>query len=279
MAENIREPVVNGYFYPAGRDSLLKMIDKMIINADSKLREDKELFGLISPHAGYVYSGPCAAYGYKLLKNLKFDTIVIMGPSHTTYLNGTSVWQKGSFKTPLGIVKIDEEITQFLINSNETIIYYPAAHIEEHSIEVQIPFLQYVLKDEFKIVPLVIGNQSLEYSNNLADSIVAMLNEFKNKKILLIASSDLSHYHSDSVAKRMDNLVVERIKGFDIEGLEELLETGKGEACGAGPILTLLSSAKKIGANLIDILNLTNSGEVSGDKSRVVGYLSAAIYK
>jgi AmmeMemoRadiSam system protein B len=276
---NIREPVVQGLFYPASKDSLLKMISKMINFADSVLRDDAKLFGLISPHAGYVYSGTCAAFGYKLLKNLNFDTIIIIGPAHSAYIDGASVWSKGGFKTPLGIAQIDEEISNLLISENSRINNSIIPHIEEHSIEVQIPFLQFVLKNNFKIVPIVMGNQTLEYSKIVANSISYILNKFSEKRFLIIASSDLSHYHSSEVAQRLDDAVVDRIRNLDIEGLNEIIEEGKGEACGIGPILVLLFLCKNFNVNIVEILNLTNSGEISGDKTRVVGYLSAAFYK
>ncbi len=277
MSELIRESVVSGMFYPASRDSLSKMIATLLTQAEPQKREDKELFGLISPHAGYIYSGGCAAYGFKLLKGKNFDTIIVMGPSHQAYLDGASVWRQGKYRTPLGDVEVDDESAQFLLEQDANIQFYQAAHFQEHSVEVQIPFLQYVLKNNFKIVPVVIGNQTLEYSKILADAIVNLIKS-KDRKFLLIASSDLSHYHSDEVAKRLDNAVIKMIEKMDVEGMFSLIETGKGEACGAGPIMVLLLTAKKMNANTIDILNVTNSGEVSGDKSRVVGYMSAAIY-
>lgn len=277
MSELIREPVVSGMFYPAGRDSLSKMISTLLRQAEVQKREDRELFGLISPHAGYVYSGGCAAYGFKLLKGKSFDTVIVMGPSHQAYLDGASVWKQGKYRTPLGDVEIDDESTRFLLEQDAKVQFYQIAHFQEHSIEVQIPFLQYVLKDNFKIVPIVIGNQTLEYSEVLADAIAKLL-QSKKRKFLLIASSDLSHYHSDDVAKRLDNAVIKMIEKMDVEGIASLIETGKGEACGAGPVMVLLLTAKKMDASIIDILNVTNSGEVSGDKSRVVGYMSAAIY-
>ncbi len=277
MGDLIREPVVSGMFYPAGKDSLAKMIATLLTQANSEKREGRKLFGLISPHAGYIYSGGCAAYGYKLLKGEKFDTVIVMGPSHYAYLDGASVWTEGFYKTPLGSVPIDKESAQFLLSQDVNIEFHQIAHLQEHSIEVQIPFLQYVLKNNFELVPVVIGNQSLEYANILSDAVVKLLQQ-KNKKYLLIASSDLSHYHSDEVAKRLDSAVVKIIEKMDVEGLVSLLESGKGEACGAGSIMVLLLAAKKMNANIIDILNVTNSGEVSGDKSRVVGYMSSAIY-
>ncbi len=278
MPDNVREPVVQGMFYPANKDDLSKMIAAFLHDAKPSVRDDKGLLGLIAPHAGYVYSGQCAAYAYKLLKLKKFDTIIVLGPSHSTMLNGASVWQNGFYRTSLGDVEIDSEAASFLLDNGRDIEFYPMAHMQEHSIEVQIPFLQYVLKNKFKITPVVLGNQTYEYTKKLADTIYDLIQK-KPDKYLIIASTDLSHYHTYDTAKRMDKNVIDLIKKRSLEPLTESIKTGRGEACGIGPVFTLLLLAEKCKTELIDILNVTNSGDVSGDKSRVVGYMSAEIYK
>lgn len=274
---NVREPVVNGMFYPANKDKLLKMISNFLIHINPRLNEKKELLGFISPHAGYIYSGQCAAYSYKLIKSLQYDTIIVLGPSHYTSLNGASIWSQGLYRTPLGDVPIDEEAAQYLIKKNKNIERYEIAHMQEHSIEVQVPFLQYILKNKFKLVPMIIGNPTYNFTSELASSIYALIKS-QEKRYLIIASSDLSHYHSDDVARRLDKQVIDLIKQNDPKMLAKIIDTGQGEACGIGPILTLLFLAQNYKQPVIDILNYTNSGEVSGDKSRVVGYLSAAVY-
>ena len=274
---HIRHPVVNGTFYPGNKDTLIKMIASMINNVHPVKKEEKDIFGLISPHAGYVYSGPAAAHGYSLLKGKNYDTVIVLGPSHYTLMNGASTWKDGEYKTPLGSQPIDTEVTNFLLQY-EHIEFNQIAHIQEHSIEVQVPFLQYVLKSEFKFVPIIVGNQQYQYTKILAETLTELIKNIP-KKYLFIASTDLSHYHSDEVAKRLDKNVVDAIKNFDIEKLVEIINTGKGEACGIGPVLTLLLLAKNMNASDIDILSLTNSGETSGDYSRVVGYMSAVLYK
>ncbi len=277
---NIREPVVSGTFYPAKKDALLKMISSMLNTVNlEKTYEDKNIFGLISPHAGYVYSGTAAAYGYSLLKGRKYDTIIILGPSHYTLLNGASVWKNGQYSTPLGKIDIDTEATNFLLDKYEHIEFNQIAHIQEHSIEVQLPFLQYVLKSDFKFVPIIIGNQQLDYIKKLTEALINLLNTNINKKYLFIASTDLSHYHSSDVALRMDGNVASAIESFDIEKLNTIIEERTGEACGIGPILTLMLLSEKLNIKNVDILKLTNSGETSGDYSRVVGYMSAVLYK
>ena len=277
MPINIREPVVNGMFYPASKEKLSKMISSFLIESNPIPNDKKKLLGLIAPHAGYVYSGSCAAYAYKLLKSTQYDTIIILGPSHYTSLLGAAIWPKGFFKTPLGNVAIDEESSEELLKNKSIIETYEIAHMQEHSIEVQIPFLQYILKNDFKIIPLVIGNPTYDFSSQLADALYNLQNTVPNK-YLFVASSDLSHYHTDNVARRMDIQVVKLIEKNDPELLTQIIDRGQGEACGIGPILTLLLLSKKFKDATVETLNYTNSGETSGDKSRVVGYLSSAIY-
>ncbi len=277
MSIHIREPVVSGMFYPAGKDTLQKMIANFFSLAEPVTREHKKLFALMAPHAGYMYSGQCAAYAYKLLKGASYDTVIILGPSHYAQLDGASVWSKGFYRTPIDQTPIDEEGVQFLLQSNSGIEDYKIAHMQEHSLEVQLPFLQYMLKNKFYLIPLVIGNPTMEYTSKLADALEQLVKNPK-KNYLVVCSTDLSHYHSNEVAKRMDNQIIEAIRRNKIDELVELIDTGKGEACGIGPILTLLFLFKKFNSKFIDILNVTNSGETSGDKSRVVGYMSAAFY-
>ncbi len=278
MTIHTREPVVQGMFYPGNRDKLTRMISTFLLNAKPKIQKDKELLGLIVPHAGYIYSGLCAAYAYKLLKGNKYDTVIVLGPSHYTMLNGSSVWAKGEYKTPIGDLKIDEEAASYLQVKGREVEFYQVAHMQEHSIEVQIPFLQYILKSNFRLVPIVIGNQTYDYCMKLADTLYDLMQKNK-KRYLIIASSDLSHYHSDNVAKRMDKYIINLIEDMKKEELTKAVDTGKGEACGIGSILTLLALSEKFNTRNIDILNVVNSGEISGDKDRVVGYMSAAIYK
>ncbi|MDD5065614.1 MAG: AmmeMemoRadiSam system protein B [bacterium] len=277
MSINIREPVVKGMFYPAAKDPLQKMISTFLVQADPPVNEKKSLLGLIVPHAGYVYSGPCAAYSYKLLKSVSVDTVILLGPSHYTMLEGSALWPDGIYRTPLGDVAIDEETCQYLLKNHKVIEDYKIAHIQEHSLEVQLPFLQYVLKNKFQLVPIVVGNPNYDYTTRLARALHDVM-EKRPKHYLILASSDLSHYHSDDVAKRMDRLVIDLIHRNLPEELARLIESGKGEACGIGPILTLLSLSKSYAHPHAEILNVTNSGETSGDKTRVVGYMSAAVY-
>lgn len=273
MKTVLREPAVAGSFYPGKSDELMKMLEELFSEAEEKDIKGK-ILGIISPHAGYPYSGLTAAKGYKQLEGKHFETVIIVGPSHRTSFNASSVYREGGWKTPLGIVYIDEEIANKLIAEDKTIDYYPQAHTLEHSLEVQIPFLQVVLKN-FKIVPIIIGDQNPKICEKLADAIVKVC---KDKNILLIASTDLYHGYSYDECYSSDSLVLKTIGKFDINGFKKLYTTKENVGCGAGPTYTVLRAAKAMGATNCILCDHTTSGDVTGEKEGyIVGYSSFII--
>ncbi len=229
---------------------------------------------LISPHAGYVYSGQVAAHAYKLLEKQKFSTVIVLAPSHQARFTGVSVYDRGGFRTPLGVVPLDQDLISALEKRDKRIRFIPEAHAKEHALEIQLPFLQVVMPG-FKLVPLVMGEQDLETCRWLAEAIADCI---KDKPVLLVASSDLSHFHSSDEAKRLDQVVLDRVAAFDPEGLLRSLESGKCEACGGGPMVATMLAARRLGATKSRVLNSANSGDVTGDRSRVVGYMAAALW-
>lgn len=279
MAQNCnggeyRESIHAGSWYPGREKDLQEVIKTYLKNAQAKV--PGEIYGLISPHAGYMYSGPFAAFSYKLLENKDFDAVIVIGPSHRHGFYGVSVDKMAGRKTPLGKIDFDTELADEIIKQNAKIIKYdPRAHIEEHSVEIQIPFLQMVLK-KFKLVEIVMGSQDYNTCITLAD---ALVNATKDKKILIIASSDLSHYHNQKTAEKFDNLVIDAIEKFDPELLYKRLSSDSCEACGGGPIITVMLASKKLGADKSRVLIYGTSGNVTGDYAQVVGYLSAAFFK
>jgi len=270
----IREPAVAGSFYPSDPKTLSKQI-KDFLDAVPAKKIDGEIIALISPHAGYIYSGQVAAHAYKLLTDNPFDKVIVIAPSHHAYFRGSSIYSKGAFRTPLGLIPIEDETAQKIMKESPAISFLPQAHDQEHSLEVQLPFLQVVQKD-FRLIPIVMGDQSLENSQTLSDAIFKVI---KGKRILMVASSDLSHFHSYVDAVKLDAVVINRVKNFDPKGLARDIAEGNCEACGAGPIITTMLLAQKMGANKALILKYANSGDVTGDKGRVVGYLAAVLYK
>ncbi len=270
-----RYPFVSGSFYPSDKDELSLLVDDFLSKAPSENKNKGELVCLILPHAGYIYSGQTAAFGYKLLAGRAFDTVILIGPYHKALFEGASIWRAGSWQTPLGEVPVDADLADSIIKEDEAFGFSQDAHAAEHSLEAQVPFLQKVLKD-FKIVPILISNASAENTARLAK---AVFKNIQGKKVLVIASSDMSHYYSDESARQMDNLTLDFLRSEDADGLLEALRDRRSELCGSAAVLTVLEIARLIGHTQTELLNYSNTGDVTHDKSRVVGYGALAIYK
>jgi AmmeMemoRadiSam system protein B/AmmeMemoRadiSam system protein A len=269
-----RESIHAGTWYPGSKKDLTKEIQTFLKNARVKVHG--EIYGLISPHAGYIYSGPVAAFAYKIVENKNFDDVIVIGPSHYHGFIGVSVDTLVGRRTPLGEVDYDLKIAQKIINQHDNIIYDPHAHSEEHSVEIQIPFLQMVLK-KFKLIEIIMGTQDYNTCEVLTNAII---NTTKGKRVLIVASSDLSHYHSQKEAEQLDNLLIEAVSMYDPKVLYNRLSQDSCEACGGGPIITAMLVAKKMGATKAKPVMYATSGTVTGDYSRgVVGYLAAVFYK
>ena len=267
----IRESVIAGSWYPGKKEVLESQIDKFL--AKSEKFENRGLIALISPHAGYIYSGQVAAFAYKQLEGMKIDTVIIIAPSHHVPLKGASVYNRGAFETPLGLVEVDVNLSNKLIEDNPLFYFHEGAHKDEHSLEIQLPFLQRVLIN-FKIVPIVMYDRSLKNCRSLASSIIKIV----SKNTLLVASTDLSHYYSHEKAVELDKAVIDCVQSLDPEKLSRNFDNRICEACGAGPVITTMLAANSIGAKRSKIFKYATSGETSGDYSRVVGYLAAGIY-
>jgi AmmeMemoRadiSam system protein B len=231
-----------------------------------------DLVALIAPHAGLVYSGPVAAHAYRMLAGRTFDVAVLVGPSHFVAFDGVAVHASGGFDSPLGVAPIEADCAAALLNASPVVREYPAAHAREHSLEMQLPFLQRLAPD-IPIVPLVMGRQTPETARALADALTAVLG---GRRALLVASTDLSHYHNAAVAQRLDSVVIDLVSRFDADGLQAALDARPEHACGGGPAVAVMRAARRLGARDAVVLEYGDSGDVSGDKSSVVGYLAAA---
>jgi AmmeMemoRadiSam system protein B len=275
MAEHkeVRTCAVCGLFYPSDPAALKTEVTGLI--GASKLKKgDGRVMGVISPHAGYLYSGSTAASGFALLAGESYDTVVIISPSHRDYFEGVSVYQGDAYRTPMGTVRVDSGLRDRLIDTCDIVVASERGHGEEHAIEVQLPFLQSVIPT-FSFLPLVIGHQRRENCFHLGEALGMLLSGMKP---LVVASTDLSHYHTSEIAERLDAVVIRRIEQFDPEGLMEDLEEGNTEACGGGPAVAAMVALKRIGARRMVVVRHCNSGDVTGDYSSVVGYLSAVAY-
>lgn len=267
----IREPVFAGTFYPGDPQVLQDEIERML-SRTSIAPPGGALVALIVPHAGYPYSGLTASTAYKLLERSTYDAIVIVGPSHREYFEGISVFSGSTFRTPLGDVPIDGALRSALTEGDRIVGSSTTGHLREHSIEVQVPFLQTVLPGT-SILPIVMGSQDREYCLHLGRRLGETL---AGRNVLLIATTDLSHYHSYDDAGVLDDIIIRDMAQFDVEQMMGDLESNRTEACGGGPAVAVLDAARRLGADKVRILYHCNSGDVTGHRDAVVGYLSAA---
>ena len=273
----LRRTAVAGSWYPASRDQLRAQVDEYLERADQAAAAPPAgaaLVGLVAPHAGLMYSGPVAAYAYRLLRDRSFDVVVLVGPSHFVPFEGVSIWPTGAFETPFGPLAIDEAASAALL-ACRVVTEFPRAHAREHSLEMQLPFLA-ALTHSTPILPLVMGRQTRATAFALAEGLVQIIS---SRQALLVASSDLSHYFDAPTASRLDATVIDKIETLDDEGLMDALERRSDLACGGGPIVTTLRAARALGATSSQVLRYADSGDVSGDKSAVVGYVAAAMWK
>ena len=266
----VRRAAVAGSWYPAHPDALAREVDRYLAASGEPL--PGQPIAIIAPHAGLMYSGPIAAYAYKPLRGRDIDVAVLVGPSHYIGFEGVAVYERGVFESPLGPVTIAEQCAAAVAAGTRQVHAHPTAHVREHSLEMQLPFLQRVLP-RAEIVPLVMGLQRRETAYALGEAIASAV---KGLKAVLVASTDLSHYHSASTAAKLDDTLIQRVRQFDPDGLMSLLEAFPDHACGGGPTVAVMRAAKILGASDARVLKYGDSGDVSGDKDAVVGYLAAA---
>jgi AmmeMemoRadiSam system protein B len=271
LVASIRRAAVAGTWYPGTRPALVAAVDGYLQRAESNHAGD--LVALIAPHAGLIYSGPVAAHAYRLLQGRTFEVVVLVGPSHFVGFDGVAIIGAGGFETPLGVAAIDANCAAALMRSSPIVHENAGPHAREHSLEMQLPFVQH-LAPNTPIVPLVMGYQTAATADALAGALITAL---AGRRALLVASTDLSHYHDGDTAARLDSVVVDCVARFDADGLQQALDRNPGHACGGGPTVAVLRAASRLGARDAVVLDRADSGDVSGDKSSVVGYMAAAI--
>jgi len=272
----IKKPCVAGTFYPDSPDALSSMVDDFIVSANPERTED-DVLAIIVPHAGYGYSGETSAFGYRIIKDKKYKTVIVIGTGHRFGFSGVSVFPEGKFITPLGALEIDREFAQKLINQDKEIYFEPRAFEGEHSVEVQLPFLQRVLKD-FKIVPIVTGDCTLEACKKLALFLKEAIGE--RSDVLLVVSTDLYHGYDYEEGQVIDKSTIAYIKDMNAEGLYYGLREGRLQACGGFGTVTAISLAKELGYDKVRLLKYTDSAQVTGQKRKgiwTVGYTSLVI--
>jgi MEMO1 family protein len=267
----LRPEAVAGSWYPGRPESLAKEVDQYLSAVPDEPSSER-VFGLVVPHAGLVYSGPVAAWAYRAVQGADFDVVVLVGPSHRVGFDGVALYPKGGFSTPLGPMAIDADVADAIRAAASVVHDDVTVHAPEHSLEMQLPFLRRVLPST-PIVPLLMGYQSADTVDSLAAGLASAL---AGHRALLVASSDLSHYLDARTASIVDREVLECVDRFDADGLLDALRIRPDHACGGGPIVAVMRAARALGARAGRVLRYGDSGDVSGNKKAVVGYMAAA---
>jgi len=270
---SIRKAAVAGSWYPGTAPALAAAVDRHLAEADRRpTNVAGDVVALVAPHAGLMYSGPVAAHAYRLLRGRAYDVAVLVGPSHFVGFEGVAVYAAGSFETPFGMTRIEEGCASALMSASPLVRDHRAAHGREHSLEMQLPFLAH-LAPRLPIVPLVMGYQTAATASALGDALAAAI---AGRNALLVASTDLSHYRDAATAAALDQVVIDCVARFDADGLQAALDRNPEHACGGGPLVAVMRASRSSGARDAIVLDYADSGDVSGDKSAVVGYLAAA---
>jgi hypothetical protein len=276
---DVRHAAVAGSWYPGTRARLEAAVSTHLSGVASDGAPACPR-ALVAPHAGLIYSGPVAAHGYRLIRDCGYSAVVLVGPSHYFGFHGVSVWPRGAWDTPLGRVAVAEDLAEAIAVESADIQEYPDAHGREHSLEMQLPFVAHLLPG-IPIVPMVMGYQTRDTAERLGDALARGITVYEGKElrgVLLVASSDLSHFEDANTASRMDGVVLRHVDALDADGLMSALEGEPRHACGGGPMVSVMRAAAQLGATHAQILRYADSGDVSGDKSSVVGYMAAAIW-
>ena len=284
VESELRKPAVAGSFYAGDSKSLDMQIEKCFLHKigpgkipSKMIKGERKIVGLISPHAGYMYSGPIAAHGfYKISLDGKPDTIIILGPNHRGFGADVSIMINGKWETPLGELEIDKDIAENILNNSKIIKVDNKAHQFEHSIEVQLPFIQYIFNKDVKIIPICMTRQDINTDIEIARSICASV---VNKNILIIASSDFTHYEPQEYAQNIDKQAIDAILEFDPKKLYDIIYRQNLTMCGPGPITTMLITCKYLGAKKVELLKYSTSGDITGMYNQVVGYASLVVYR
>ncbi|MCV0401035.1 MAG: MEMO1 family protein [Nitrosopumilus sp.] len=269
----IREPVVAGQFYPDKKEDLENMIQYCLEHKygpgrKSKLSDEK-IYGIVCPHAGYVYSGPTACHSYKAISSQNPELAIIIGPNHFGVGKDAATMTDAQWHTPLGEVQVDSESARQVAEISEFIEIDEYSHSQDHSLEVQIPMLQEILSNEFQILPIILRVQDMKMAMDVGNAVYEIA---KKKNAIIIASSDFTHYEENSFAHQQDKALIEPILAMDVKKFYQVLYERRVTACGYGAMASAMIACKKLGATKGELLSYATSGDVSGDTESVVGY-------
>jgi len=274
--KDIRPSPIAGAWYPGNPQKLRTSVEGYLAEADTPTLQG-EVLGLVVPHAGHIYSGPVAACAFNAVRGRSYDSVLIVSPSHQYYREPILTSAHQSYATPLGTVEIDRQAVNAIdrhLLGNLGFGLTPVAYDEEHSLEIELPFLQVALETSFTLIPIMLRDQSPKTARALAEAIAAQV---KGQKTLLVASSDLSHFYTEKQANQLDHRVLSALETMDIFELFRLNTSGRGQACGMAPILTVLRACRNLGADKLVIADYRTSADVTHDSDSVVGYGSAVI--
>lgn len=275
---NVRPSPIAGKWYPDDPVHLASMVDQYIGAAQTTVI-DGEIVAVIAPHAGLLFSGAVAGHAFAVLQGLEPDIVAVISPMHYPHAQSLLTSAHSDYQTPLGCMRIDRDSVLELDAHLQAEIGYGLSPIRddpEHALEIQLPFLQRVLKSDFSLLPVMIRDQSKSVSHGLG---AALAKTLQGRRAIMIASTDLSHFYPQNLALSLDGEVLKQVEAFDPEGIYQVEEQGKGFACGRGALAAVIWASKALGADSIKILHHATSGDVSGDYLRVVGYAAAAIIR
>jgi len=269
----IREPVVAGQFYPDKKEDLENMIQYCLEHKYGPGRKfklsDEKIYGIVCPHAGYVYSGPTACHSYKAISSQNPELAIIIGPNHFGVGKDAATMTDAQWHTPLGEVQVDSESARQVAEISEFIEIDEYSHSQDHSLEVQIPMLQEILSNEFQILPIILRVQDMKMAMDVGNAVYEIA---KKKNAIIIASSDFTHYEENSFAHQQDKALIEPILAMDVKKFYQVLYERRVTACGYGAMASAMIACKKLGATKGELLSYATSGDVSGDTESVVGY-------
>lgn len=272
----VRPSPIAGSWYPGDADVLRNTVKKYIESA-AEPRLPGKVIGLVSPHAGYIYSGPTAGYAYRCVAGCAYDTVAVISPLHDYRPEPYLTTAFEAYATPMGNIPVDQELLSSLeetLAKRGGIQIVPHARDREHSLEIQLPFLQYALAKPFTLLPLMVREHR---PNQLKEFAFALAETLKSKNVLLVASTDLSHFFTEDQANLLDDFMLEQIRQYSPEGVLRAEEEGTGSACGNGAVAVVLWATRELGGKSVTVLHHTTSAETTGDRSQVVGYGAAAI--
>jgi AmmeMemoRadiSam system protein B len=272
--KDVRPSPIAGQWYPGSADRLAADIDRYLANAP-EVKIPGRVVGLVVPHAGYVYSGPIAAHAFKLVQGMSFERVVIVSPMHHGYSFPIMTTAHEAYGTPLGVVPVDHEALDAL---GQDLAIKPIRRDPEHSLEIELPFLQRALSDPFSLVPIMLRDQTYKTAAALGKAVAEVVGG-DGKSTLLVASSDLSHFYTQAEAERLDRVMLDQITAFDPEGVIRVEDEGRAFACGRVAIAAVMIAARALGADHAQVVRYGTSAEASGDTRRVVGYGAAVIYQ